>query len=298
LTLKERERIAANLYVQSHREWDERYADLVVGKRNWQITAGGLLVATLILSTGIVWRSTRSRYVPYVVEVDKLGHALTVPRALSPRSVPALIDCIERYEIATFIRNARSVSSDVQVEQQALDSLLAHARGAASRFLGEYYRADDFARNPFKLSAKQTVSVQIDSILKLSEQSYQVHWSETRRDLNGAVMGMATHWEAVLQVESVPPDSDDAIVLNPLGLYVTQITWTQTDQPGLGQLRKGGITMRYFATAGTFVITLGLGACAAKQPPAPPPLKLVTQDPSHRFAGADRPGQDYVFSPI
>ena len=35
--------MAANPYVGAHREWDERYADLVLGKRNWQIAAGGLL---------------------------------------------------------------------------------------------------------------------------------------------------------------------------------------------------------------------------------------------------------------
>ncbi len=55
-----------------------------LGKRNWQIAAGGLLVLGLILASGIVWLSNRSRYVPYVVEVDKLGYALTVPQPLTP----------------------------------------------------------------------------------------------------------------------------------------------------------------------------------------------------------------------
>ena len=36
--------MAANPYVEARREWDERYADLVLGKRNWQIAAGGLLL--------------------------------------------------------------------------------------------------------------------------------------------------------------------------------------------------------------------------------------------------------------
>jgi type IV secretion system protein TrbF len=62
--------MAPNPYVETHRLWDERYADLVLGKRNWQITASGLLVLSLILAGGMVWLSGRSRYVPYVVEVD------------------------------------------------------------------------------------------------------------------------------------------------------------------------------------------------------------------------------------
>jgi type IV secretion system protein TrbF len=219
--------MAANLYVEARREWDERYADLVLGKRNWQIAAGGLLVLSLILASGMVWFISRSRYIPYVVEVDKLGYALTVPQPLSPSSVPDVAARVQRYEVAAFIRNARSVTSDPQVEHQMLNSLLAHARGAADRFLDAYYHSDAFTHNPFKLAEKQTISIEIESILQLSASSYQVRWSEQQRDLNGVVIGQPTHWEAVLQTQISPPDSDDAIVSNPLGFYVTQISWTE-----------------------------------------------------------------------
>src|ERR1700674_5346276 len=120
--------MAANPYVEARREWDERDAALVLGKRNWQIAAGGLLLLSLILASGFVWLSNRSRYVPYVVEVDKLGYALTVPQALTPASVPDTAARMERYEVASFIRDARSITSDPQIEHQMLNSLLAHTR--------------------------------------------------------------------------------------------------------------------------------------------------------------------------
>ena len=216
----------SNAYVEARREWDERYGDLVLGKRNWQIAASGLLCLSLILAGGIAWLANRSRYIPYVVEVDKLGYALTVPQALSPKNEPDDTARMKRYEVAAFIRNARSVSSDPQVEHGMLNSLLAHARGAADRFLDEYYHSGNFDHNPFKIAEKETVSVQVDSILQLSPTSYQVRWTETRRDLNGAADGAPTHWEGVLQTEIIPPNSEDAIVSNPLGFYVTQISWT------------------------------------------------------------------------
>ena len=84
---------------------------------------------------------------------------------------------MQRYEVAAFIRNARSVTSDPQVEHQMLNSLLAHARGAADKFLDAYYHSDSFTHNPFKLAEKQTISTQIDSILQLSPASYQVRWT-------------------------------------------------------------------------------------------------------------------------
>ena len=72
----------SNVYLEAWREWDDRYADLVQGKRNWQIVTAAFSLLSLILAVGIVWLITRSRYIPYVVEVDKLGYALTVPRPL------------------------------------------------------------------------------------------------------------------------------------------------------------------------------------------------------------------------
>jgi type IV secretory pathway TrbF-like protein len=218
--------VEASPYAGAWREWDERYADLAIGKRNWQLAAGGLLIMGMILAGGIVWQSGRSKYIPYVVEVDRLGYGLTVPQPLTAVSVADVTVRMERYEVATFIRQAREVSSDPQVEQQMLNSLLAHARGAADRFLDEYYHADT-AHNPFQIAQKQTVSVQIDSILQLSSKSYQVRWTEQARDLNGAATGAPRHWEAQLQTEIAPPASDDAIVINPLGFYVNQISWTE-----------------------------------------------------------------------
>src|SRR5215469_13115562 len=41
--------MATNPYVEARGQWDERYADLLLGKRNWQIAASGLLAATLAL---------------------------------------------------------------------------------------------------------------------------------------------------------------------------------------------------------------------------------------------------------
>ena len=65
-------------FVSARREWDDRYASLARGKRNWQLTALALL-ATLFVCTGaLAWLSTRSRVVPYVVEVDRDGQTVAV----------------------------------------------------------------------------------------------------------------------------------------------------------------------------------------------------------------------------
>jgi type IV secretory pathway TrbF-like protein len=119
----------SNPYLEARREWDERYADLVLGKRNWQIAAGGLMLLSLILASDIVWLGNHSRYIPYVVEVDMLRYALTMAQPLTPVALSDVTGRMERYEVAAFIREARSVTSDPQVERPACqrgEETLAH----------------------------------------------------------------------------------------------------------------------------------------------------------------------------
>ncbi len=156
----------SEFYLQARREWDERYGDLVLGKRNWQIVFAGLMLLSLVLAIGIVWASARTKVIPYVVEVDKLGYALTRPSALTASGTFTTVERMKRYEIAAFIRNARLVCSDPVVEQNMINDLLAHAHGEADKFLELYFHADDFARNPFQIMKHQTVRMQVQSSLR------------------------------------------------------------------------------------------------------------------------------------
>ncbi len=69
-----------SVYLKARQEWDEHHADLVLGKRNWQITAAGNRGGAG-LRDGLGQHATRSKFVPYVVEVDKLGYAIGAPAA-------------------------------------------------------------------------------------------------------------------------------------------------------------------------------------------------------------------------
>src|ERR1700686_1798401 len=120
------------VYLKARQEWDERYADLVLDKRNWQITAAGMMAITLVLAFGMVWVSTHSKFVPYVVEVDKLGYAIGAPSALTENTTRISTDRMVRYELAAFIRNAREVITDPAAEHQLIGQVYSRAPGLQS----------------------------------------------------------------------------------------------------------------------------------------------------------------------
>ena len=92
-------------------------------------------------------------------------------------------------------------------------------RGA--RFLGEYARSAD----PFGQIGTRTVSVQVTSVVRASDRSFQVKWTETEYE-RGSLAG-TSRWTAILTVEVRPPASAETLRKNPLGLFVDAIDWSR-----------------------------------------------------------------------
>jgi type IV secretion system protein TrbF len=95
------------------------------------------------------------------------------------------------------------------------------ARGEAATVLPTWYRNHP----PFELASKETIEAEVDSVLREPSGTYEVRWMETTRNLNGDVLS-TVHWRALLTVQLATPDPD-YMLSNPIGLYVTQIDWTE-----------------------------------------------------------------------
>ncbi len=204
-------------YLSARREWNERYGDYIARARNWRWAAFGALAVSLVLAVGVAWQAAQSKVVPYVVEVDKLGDAVAVTRA--DRAAPTDMRVIKA-QLAAWIVDVRSVSSDPLAQKSALARSYALTAATATIFLNDYYRQ----HSPF--GQPRTVAVSVDAVLPISKQTYQIQWSEDARDLQGRDLA-TTHWIASVTVAFDPPTDERGILSNPLGLYITGISWTQ-----------------------------------------------------------------------
>src|SRR5690242_1470253 len=70
-------------YQKAEQMWDERIGSARVQAKNWRLMALGCLSLSAGLAASLIWQSTQSRVVPYVVEVDKLGEAQAVAPAIA-----------------------------------------------------------------------------------------------------------------------------------------------------------------------------------------------------------------------
>ena len=153
-----------------------------------------------------------------MVEVDTGGQVRAVGEATTPYRPN---DAQTAHHLARFITLVRSLSIDpVVVRQNWLDAYnYTTDRGAA--VLNDYARTND----PFARIGQESVTVQINSVVRASDSSYQVRWSE-HRFVNGAAAGIE-RWTAVVSVVLQTPRTEQRLRRNPLGIYVNGLSWSR-----------------------------------------------------------------------
>lgn len=205
-------------YQRAGQLWDERIGSARVQARNWRLMAFGCLSLACGLSGGIVWQSMQSRVTPYVVEVDRLGDARAISEA---ETAYRPTDPQIAWHLARLITNVRSISLDPVLMRRDWLEAYDFATRRGSQFLGDYARTAD----PFANIGEKTVAVQVTSVVRASDRSFQVKWSETVFE-RGSQAG-SSRWTAILTVASKPPTNADTLRKNPLGIYVDAIDWSR-----------------------------------------------------------------------
>ena len=94
-------------------------------------------------------------------------------------------------------------------------------RDSLSVVLNEYARVND----PFARIGKESVTVQITSVTRASDASFNVRWTE-QRFVNGAPAG-TERWNAVISIVQQTPRTEQRLRKNPLGIYVNGLSWSR-----------------------------------------------------------------------
>lgn len=210
--------VAVTPYQKAAQVWDERIGSARVQARNWRFMAFGCLLLCGAVAGGLIWQSLQSRITPYVIEVTNLGEV----RAVGPaEDVYKPSDAQLAYHLAEFIKRVRSVSVDPVVLREQWLSAYNYVTDRAAQILNEYAREND----PFAEVGRRSVSVEVTSVVRASEDSFQVKWIE-RHYLNGAFQRLERH-TAILTIIFQKPATVIALQKNPLGLYVHGLNWSR-----------------------------------------------------------------------
>ena len=205
-------------YQRAGQAWDERIGSARVQARSWRLACFAALGLSGVLATGMIWQSARGTITPWVVQVDKLGEAQAVsPATAGYRPTDPQI----AYHLARFIENVRSIPADAVVLRQSWIRAYDFTTAKGALALNDYARGND----PFALMGKVQVAVAVSSVIRASDESFRISWTE-RRYQDGS-LAASERWSAIVSVVIQPPRAPDALRKNPLGVFVNALNWSK-----------------------------------------------------------------------
>ncbi len=215
-----------NPYLNSRRALHEYNGAILDSRRLWQTVALLCLMIALGAVGGVIHFANQSTYIPYVVEVNTLGQAVSVKRA--DRAV-TVDERVVRASLASFIHDARMVSFDRVAQNDAIWRVYAMLQSGdpATTKLTEYM--SDPATGPTKRAEEASVGVEILSVLRQTEETWEVDWIERVWSRQGVREGQH-RMRGLLTVYVVPPTSattEEDMRRNPLGIFVKDFTWAR-----------------------------------------------------------------------
>lgn len=212
-------------YVSGREEWLERYGSYIKREAIWRTTAIVALGICFISVAGNVMQATRSKIVPYVVEVDQLGQSVAVGRADEANGPSTKV---LQAELANFVTRWRTVSPDLEIQKRYVDQLDAFLSGAARGQIKEWLKTN----NPFERGKDRMVQVIVKTLpSKVSAESWRVEWTEVTRSYAGIQMA-SENFQATLTIQTQPPTTDAQVLKNPNGIYVMAISVSSVMEPG------------------------------------------------------------------
>jgi type IV secretory pathway TrbF-like protein len=219
---------AENPYLNARKLWNDYTKGVTNAAHTWQIVALLSLMITLAAVGGLIHVANQSKFVPYVIEVDKLGRAM----AVAPAEIAAPVDQrVVHASLASFMSNARLVTPDIALQRKAIFAVYAmmNADDPSASKMTQWLNGDE-ASNPFHRATKETVETEIVSVIPESPDTWQIEWNEKVFDRQGVPVSQPYRMKALATVGIIPPTdttSEEKIRQNPLGVYVKDFSWSK-----------------------------------------------------------------------
>ena len=184
----------------------------------WCLAFCGAMGLAALSTSGLIYQSAQASIVPWVVEVDETG-AVKASGPAHNDFKPS--DAQIAHQLARFISNVRSVSIDPVVLRENWLSAYNYATDQAALTLNKYANEND----PFADIGQRSVTVDVTSIVRSSEDSFEIRWRE--KSFRGGALLEAQTYTASLSIITKAPTDAETLHRNPLGLYIHGLHWSK-----------------------------------------------------------------------
>ena len=214
-----------NPYLSARKEYSDRYGSAVKDAARWRQISILMVMLCIAFGVAMMWLASQNKVVPYIVQVDKHGYAVTIKSAQEGSIADTRVVVAA---LGGFFVNFKTVVTDVASQRRMLNDVYSYLakNSSAETAVSQYYKE----HNPFVATQDKreyTVQVEIRSIVRSGgdDKSWQILWTEEKVD-QGAVIE-STEWRAIVSVAISPVRELAEVLKNPLGIYITEINMAQ-----------------------------------------------------------------------
>ncbi|EME2526576.1 conjugal transfer protein TrbF [Yersinia enterocolitica] len=217
-----------NPYLNARRTWNGHVSGVMSAIQIWQVVGILALLIALTAVGGIIKIGSQSKFVPLVFQQDSTGNTLSVTRA---DKIPDAKIEDYRTTAAKFIENIRLVTADSSLQRKAVLQTYSYlsAKDPSTIKANEYLNSSKEA-NPFNRATKELVSVDVKSVMLISDESWQVDWEETLRGRDGTLKGKPYMMRAIVNLYQNQPTDDNSeieVLRNPHFIFVRDFNWSK-----------------------------------------------------------------------
>jgi len=207
-------------YLKAKEIWDNRIGSARVQAYNWRLAFFTAVGLCFVLVIGLIFQSAKSSVAPYIVEVGPGGELLAVSKATQANRTAN--DPEIRYFLAKWIKDVRALPLDAVVKKQSWISAYGSMRQKAALKMNEIVRKDD----PMSKIGEETISITPAAIVKMSDQTYQIRWTEDVFSKEGSPK-QSYRMTGLVTIDFTQPTNEKEIMANPLGLYISDFSWSK-----------------------------------------------------------------------
>ena len=202
---------------------DRAYADILQGaikdKIFWRNFIGtGILLLFFVSLLFFVFAIRQQKTIPVLINVMPSGEAQYIGEVRQQGNIQVPEAAIH-FQIRKFVTNLRSISTDYQVVFNNIDECYAMVTRSYSQVMTPALRES----SPFDLVGKMRRTVEFESLLNITAQSYQVDWYESIIDTTNI---RKVKMRAIVTIRLLAV-TDQTIKVNPLGIYIDNFEMTE-----------------------------------------------------------------------
>ena len=212
----------ADPFAVGREEAAERYGHLAKNAAQWRLVSLILLLCCVVCVFVALYTANKVTVVPYLVKVTEHGYLLDV------KTVNKLSDVEDRFirsAINQYIWSLRTVFND----RNAQAHLIRHVSNSTptATLADTKLRTDLRDHMRAMMTAGTQINTVVNSVLQLpgSENRWQAEWTETAFSTSSRLGDK--HYRGIFTVAIDPPRTMDKILVNPLGIYITDFNFNE-----------------------------------------------------------------------